>query len=527
MTLPTSIRKRDGRLLPFEPEKISRSLFAVTEELGAPDAFLARELTDGALHFLNQESDGGPIAAADLAEMVAKVVRELGYPAIARVYEEHDREAASVASLAAVERRPEWAPPRADALAVLHGAAAAQLRSYSLAQAYPRDLAFAHRDGLLRLLDLDHPGEMAGVVWPLSGPLPTDGWEMLEAFMAARAVAGGFIAIDGPDYALARLDGEVSERVAHFLQAIERCVELTGLRVILNLNIAEPPPWAQRRDLGPLFQDVRPDFDRDEVDRVADQLLRRAERHSVVWHLSERDYEDAKSERLRGTIAAAAARAPIEFAFDRPRRPVQLGPGIDRDNPAVLGCVGLNLPHFVEQLGGGHVGREAFAKKLPSLVRFAKSAGHVRQDYLRRHGRADLQQGFLLERAVQIVAPLGLIAASRSLVGEAARWNDVIDFACGALETIRKTLAADRSRTISTRIDWPCRLVNIDDLLFIGNNGLSPQQEIRLGAELLCAAGSGSLTLRLNPNDSGSVEQFEGLLRLAWKHELSRLQWFS
>ena len=55
---PTWIAKRDGRLVPFEADKISRALFAATESLGRPDAFLARELTDGIVHFLAAESDG-------------------------------------------------------------------------------------------------------------------------------------------------------------------------------------------------------------------------------------------------------------------------------------------------------------------------------------------------------------------------------------------------------------------------------------------------------------------------------------
>src|SRR5689334_6893843 len=39
---PTWVSKRDGRLEPFEADKISRALFAAGERLGMPDAFLAR-----------------------------------------------------------------------------------------------------------------------------------------------------------------------------------------------------------------------------------------------------------------------------------------------------------------------------------------------------------------------------------------------------------------------------------------------------------------------------------------------------
>ena len=79
--LPNSIRKRDGQVVPFEPERLSRSLFAATEALGAPDAFLARELADGVIHFLAGELHDEPPTSTQLAELVVKVVRELGHPA--------------------------------------------------------------------------------------------------------------------------------------------------------------------------------------------------------------------------------------------------------------------------------------------------------------------------------------------------------------------------------------------------------------------------------------------------------------
>src|SRR5215468_6792840 len=79
------VYKRDGRLVPFDADKISRSLFAATEALGRPDAFLARELTDSILHFLAADSDGGVPTTARIADTVVQVVRELGQPALAQV----------------------------------------------------------------------------------------------------------------------------------------------------------------------------------------------------------------------------------------------------------------------------------------------------------------------------------------------------------------------------------------------------------------------------------------------------------
>src|SRR5262249_42509223 len=95
---PIWVRDRDGNVAPFETDQISQSLFPATEELGRPDAFLARELTDGVVHFLSEDVDGLPHEADELPELVAKVVRELGQPALARQFEEISRRPAQVAA---------------------------------------------------------------------------------------------------------------------------------------------------------------------------------------------------------------------------------------------------------------------------------------------------------------------------------------------------------------------------------------------------------------------------------------------
>ena len=78
------VRKRDGRLVPFEADHISRSLFAAGERIGKPDPFMARELTDSVLHFLADESLGQTPSTAQIFELVVKVVRELGQPELSR-----------------------------------------------------------------------------------------------------------------------------------------------------------------------------------------------------------------------------------------------------------------------------------------------------------------------------------------------------------------------------------------------------------------------------------------------------------
>ena len=75
-SLPAWVEKRDGRREAFDADKISQSIFAATEAVGEPNAFLARELADGVLHFLVQESDSNVPTTGQIAELVEKVVRE-------------------------------------------------------------------------------------------------------------------------------------------------------------------------------------------------------------------------------------------------------------------------------------------------------------------------------------------------------------------------------------------------------------------------------------------------------------------
>ena len=85
------VTKRDGRLVPFEADKICQALFAASEALGRPDAFVARELTDVVLHFLTAEPLGNQPTTAQIAELVIKVVRELGHGKLAAAFSEGER----------------------------------------------------------------------------------------------------------------------------------------------------------------------------------------------------------------------------------------------------------------------------------------------------------------------------------------------------------------------------------------------------------------------------------------------------
>jgi ATP cone domain len=524
MTLPLTIRKRDGRLEPFEPDKLARSLFAASEALGYPNALLARELTDGVLHFLA----GEPSAISDteqLAEWTVKVVRELGQPALAKIY----HEAATAARIRAKEPASEvqaidapTPPSRDDVYSQVRKSAAAEIANYSLVHVYPRDLVSAHREGLLELLDLDTPFELSGIVLP--GPYALDDWTMFDALRNARALAGSFVALDGLDYQLASSDGAVETLVRGFAESFDRARMAGVLRTVININCAEPPRWIGSATGGPLFGELPGSTDRERTDRVALRCLDCLRDARVSWHLSDRDFRDDAAERLGSVAELTLARDEVDFVFDSTRQPILLGPGLRRGQSALLGMVAMNLRRLVAHLGGGPLDRDLYLRKLASLARFARSAGRARLDFLRQHGDARLREAFLLDRAVQLIAPIDLVEAAQCVAGETATPEDVADLARLSLEAIRASFETDWPRTTVALIDYP---LEAKHGFALDGFDISINKQLRQIATLQKAANGGFAVISLKPNASLIVKEVVELLHTAWRVGVQhlRLSW--
>src|SRR5262249_40422096 len=119
---------------------------------------------------------------------------------------------------------------------------AACLRAFSLEAVFARDLASAHRDGLLTIEGLEAPFEMAGcVLEPASSAV--------EAVMEARQHASCLVAIDAPEYGLTRRRA-AAPAYARVLATALRCV---GLPAVVNVNCKLSPPWADEFVFGPPF----------------------------------------------------------------------------------------------------------------------------------------------------------------------------------------------------------------------------------------------------------------------------------
>jgi len=500
--LPDGVRGPDGRTEPFEPERIARSLFAAAGRIGRADAFLARELTEGVLHFLTADAVGAVPTPKQVVEVVVKVVRELGQPALANAYEENCSPRLARAT------RPHTSPTGTAgsslptiANAARRGVPGQPIATLQLSDFFPRDLVSAHEEGLIRLSGGATPLQLSGV----SAGLPSVC--VFEGMQEAHAVAGEFVVVDGPEFELASREGEPAQLAQDFVDETRRAAAAFGLSVYFNLNISSPPTHLAE-GAGPLFPPTA-EIRSERIRQIADELAVRADDDTffVWWHVS--DGENARGD----PVVPRRTANTVEFVFDRAKAPVQLGPGIDRRQPAALIQIGVNLAQLVQMTGGPPVAADVFLRRVGSLARFAKTAGHVKQDYLRCHGQPAVREAFLLDRASLVFVPLGLAEASRSTDRPPA------EFAREILRTLRSAAENDRPRILPVRIDcgsWPC------DWGAVADPNSTLRQKVRLGSQLHSVTGAGCLDLVVN----GGVDRGD-VLRLAAESSVARLRFRS
>lgn len=550
------VTKRDGRLVPFEADKISRVLFAVTERLGHADAFLARELTDAVLHFLAAEADGTIPTTSRVAETVIKVVRELGYAPMAQAFAEAGRARAPDDEkplplrhsehgdlLAEVSQAVEAALP---AVELARRVSRAALRQYSLGAVFGRDLVAAHADGLLHLGHLESPLELSAAVLvpPITGHV--DPSALGDDIEEARNHVGDLLAFDAPEHALFQ-SSEPLTAASDYAHALRSALRATGLNGVVNLNIAKPPAWAGEVAEGPLFAGQRRPPDLGALARTADALLdalalplAAENRVRVDWHLGERDFQPEGAPRLVRLARRLLEGGAIAFVFDRPRRPVPLAEGLDRQNPAALFTVGVSLPRLAEQPGiDGDA--ERWLEKLGSLVRMALSAAGQKRDFLRRYGqgRPALTRGFLLQRARLVVAPLGLEAVTRRFLGRSLAETAGVEFARRVVQRLRAVLRADGAAhhldtcldaPASFRLDEPARLgilLSLDKVPGVTGWDATPpaRQQLRSAGQLHAIAERGTAAVLIPAEHPVTADEIADLLRHAWqKTEVVRVR---
>jgi hypothetical protein len=392
-------------------------------------------------------------------------------------------------------------------------------------------LVAAQRDGLLSLFGLEHPLELSGSVLGPGDRPNRPGQGLIESFERARQHTGGFVAIDAPEYALAALPGDPAELAAEYVRELSAGASSSGLAVVVNLNLASPPTWERDLGGGPLFAEMRQQSSLARVTQLADALREAVMRLAnptdseppieLAWHLTATDFTKEKKDQLLSVCGLVAHGKPLTFHFDRPRRPISLAAGLTREHPACLMAVGVHLPRLAEQTPA--LQPEAFLRKIGTLARLARSAGHSKQDFLRHRSRPAVTGGFLLDRARLIVVPVGLETVVHRFTGQTvAADGSGPDFARQVLAHLREALAHDKPRTMDAGLDSapPLLPANLQSNNGHGVSGLTRWDRnlsghAQLRANGVChAVAEGGTAIVLTA--TGDCEALAALLKYAW-----------
>jgi hypothetical protein len=223
----------------------------------------------------------------------------------------------------------------------------------------------------------------------------------------------------------------------------------------------------------------------------------------------------------------------VGFVFDRPRRPVALAEGVNRQHPAALLTVGLRLPRLAQQPGiDGDP--ERFMHKMGSLTRLALSAAVQKREHLRRQDRARpaahadapaVTSGFLLDRARLVVAPVGLDAVVRHFTQEGlGGGGPALDLGRRIVQRLREVLTQDGQATrMNACVDGPFNFhlrgpVDAENVAGVSSwDAATPlKSQLRAGGVLHAAAEGGTLALFL-PDGTPTPEQAADWLRRAWR----------
>lgn len=455
MDLPHWVRKRNGQIVAFDSDVINRDVFTSTQHLKNPDVLLAGELTQGILHFLADEADGPTVSTEQIADVVIKVIRELGQPMLAEVLEARlrsERTNSETNGFAQDSTRPATSG-LSDWLRLSPDEAHEEcLRQLCLQTCFASDVAQAHDEGLITLGGLHTPLTLSAAALT-----DVDTQDLSHKLADVAEMVGQVIVLPllNPVEANATPEGaeQIWEKVFSDLHLVLR---LTRREAIVNANAESPHP---RTELGTLFEQSSPTpHNFISSSELLDAFQQWPDlKAQLDWHLKAEDFETSNRDRTLHAASASLRGANVRFVFDRSRRGIaSWGDGIDRDHPAVLLTVGLHLDSLATRAHSLnlHNPESWFLDRVNSLAELALRAGLQKRGYLRDSlsESSSARQGFLLERARLLVTPIGLEHAVRLVTGQSLfAESHALEF---AQKIIQQMVDALTQKSLPTGLDW-------------------------------------------------------------------------
>jgi anaerobic ribonucleoside-triphosphate reductase len=180
------IKKRDGREVAFDENKITEAIFKAAKAVGGADKQLAMELTLDVLRFLKQEYSTGMFGVEEVQDAVEKILIEKGHAKTAKAYilyrdkRTRMRDGQSYLMDAVAEILVETSKENANISnspsAKMLQIASAASKSYYLNRLIPEHMANAHIKGDIHIHDLDFYGKTLTCVQIPLGKLLKNGF---------------------------------------------------------------------------------------------------------------------------------------------------------------------------------------------------------------------------------------------------------------------------------------------------------------------------------------------------------------
>ncbi len=166
----SKIRKRDGRTVDFDQEKITKAVWAAAQAVGGRDRSLAERLSDQVVAILEQRFPAKTPTVENVQDIVEKVLIEDGHARTAKAYilyrKQHESLRKIKTTFLEVERivsdylsQADWRVRENSNIGysmsgLLMHVAGSVVANYTLDRIYPMEVADAHRNGDIHLHDL-------------------------------------------------------------------------------------------------------------------------------------------------------------------------------------------------------------------------------------------------------------------------------------------------------------------------------------------------------------------------------------
>lgn len=167
------IRKRDGRVVPFDQEKITDAIFKAAQAVGGTDRELSKKLSEQVVDILEERYDGHTVPSVeDIQDLVEYVLVENGHYRTAKAYIVYRQQHKKIRELkgTVVDVRNlineyidkahfnvnENSNEQYSLSGLLLYTAGEIIKSYALSEMYEGSIADAHRKGHIHIHDLSH-----------------------------------------------------------------------------------------------------------------------------------------------------------------------------------------------------------------------------------------------------------------------------------------------------------------------------------------------------------------------------------